>query len=93
MEKKKSVNKKNNKKVLGTTATLGTESGQELSGKTHRLLHLNLVDFNAEEFMSEVVIEVEAVSVLHVFASGVFIKYAGFPTCQGLQRASQLALL
>lgn len=60
---------------------------------THRLLHLNLVDFDAEKFMLEVVVEVEVVSVLHVFPSGIFIKYASFPTCQGLQRASQLTLL
>lgn len=41
--------------------------------KSYRLLHLNLVDFDAEQFVSEVVIEVEAVSVLHFFPSGIFI--------------------
>lgn len=43
--------------------------------------------------MFKIVVEVEAVSVLHVFPSGIFIKYASFPTCQGLQRAFQLTLL
>lgn len=43
--------------------------------------------------MFEVVVEVKAVSVLHVFPSGIFIKNASFPTCQGLQCAFQLTLL
>lgn len=47
--------------------------GEQEQGKTYRLLHLNLVDFNTEQFVFEVVIEVEAVSVLHVFPPGIFI--------------------
>lgn len=61
--------------------------------ETYRLLHLNLIDFNAEQLMFEVVVEVEAVSVLYVFPSGIFIKNASFPACQGLQCAFQLTLL
>lgn len=60
---------------------------------TYCFLHLDLVDFDAEEFVFEVVVEVEAVSVLHVFPSGVLVEDAGFSAGQGLQRTPELALL
>lgn len=61
--------------------------------RSHRLFHLNLVDFDAEEFVFEVAVEVEAISVLHVFPSWNFIEYASFPAGQRLKRALELFIL
>lgn len=40
------------------------------SGVTHGLLHLDLVDLDAEQLVGEVRVEAELVAVLHVAALG-----------------------
>ena len=59
----------------------------------YRLFHLDLVDLDAEQLVFEVLVEVEAVSVLHVFPPGVLVEDTGLSTCQRLERTLQLPLL
>lgn len=59
----------------------------------YRLLHLDLIDLDAEQFVFEVIVEIESVSVLHVFASGVLVEDSSLSTGEGLQRAIELSLL
>lgn len=59
----------------------------------YRFLHLNLVDLDAEQFVFEIIVEIETVSVLHIFPSRVLVEDPCFSTRQGLQRTPQLSLL
>lgn len=59
----------------------------------YRFLHLDLIDLDAEQFVFEVVVEIESVSVLHVFASGILVEDSCLSTGEGLQRAIELSLL
>lgn len=59
----------------------------------YRFFHLNLVDLDAEQFVFKIHVEVEAISVFHVFPSRVLVEDSGFPAGQGLQCALQLSLL
>lgn len=59
----------------------------------HRFFHLNLVDFDSEEFVGEVSIEGEPVKVGDLTAARQFVDDASLATCQRLQRATQLTIL
>lgn len=59
----------------------------------YRFLHLDLVDLDAEQFMFEIIVEIEAVSVLHVLPSRVLVEDASLSAGQGLQRPPELSLL
>ena len=59
----------------------------------YRLLHLDLVDLDAEQLVFKIIVGIKAVSVLHVFPSGVLVKDSCFPAGQGLQRTLELSLL
>lgn len=59
----------------------------------YRFLHLDLVDLDAEQFMFKIIVEVETVSVLHVFPSRVLVEDACLSAGQRLQRALELSLL
>ncbi len=59
----------------------------------YRFLHLDLVDLDAEQFVFKIVVEIETVSILHVFPSRVLVEDASFSAGQGLQCASELSLL
>lgn len=59
----------------------------------YRFLHLDLVDLDPEQFVFKIVIEIEAVSILHVFPSRVLVEYTCFSTGQGLQCTPELTLL
>lgn len=52
-----------------------------------------MVDLDAEQFVFKIVVEVESVSVFHIFPSRVLVEDAGFPTSQGLQSAPELSFL
>lgn len=54
---------------------------------------MNLINLDAKELVFEVVVEVEAVSVFHVFPAGVLVEDACLSAGQGLQGASELSLL
>lgn len=69
------------------------EKRADICNLFYRLLHLNLVDLDAEQFVLKIVIEIETVSILHVFPSRVLIEDACFATGQGLQRTPELTLL
>lgn len=60
---------------------------------TNRLFHLDLVYFDPEELVSEVVVAWKLVAVLHVFAFWDFGEHARFSAGERLQSASQLAVL
>lgn len=64
-----------------------------MSEKIYRFFHLDLVDLDPEEFVFEVIVTRELVSVLHVFALGDFVDDARLATCQRLQGPPQLAVL
>lgn len=59
----------------------------------YRFLHLDLVDLDPEQFVSKITIEIETVSILHFFPSGVLVEYTCFSAGQGLQRAPELTVL
>lgn len=59
----------------------------------YRFFHLDLVDLDAEQFVFEIIVEIEAVSILHVFPSRILVEDACFPAGQGLQRTPELPLL
>lgn len=48
----------------------------------YRFFHLDLVDFNPEEFVFEIIITRELVSILHVFTLWDFGKDTRLPTGQ-----------
>lgn len=55
--------------------------------------HLDLINLDAKQLVFEVVVEIEAVSVLHVLPPGVLVKDAGLSAGQGLQGSSEFSLL
>lgn len=59
----------------------------------YRFLHLYLIDLDAKQFMFKIVVEIEAVSVLYIFASWVLVENACFSAGQGLQCTPELPLL
>lgn len=59
----------------------------------YRFFHLNLIDLDAKELVFEVVVEIETVSILHIFPSRILVKDTCFPTGQGLQGTPELTLL
>lgn len=59
----------------------------------YRFLHLDLVDFYAEQFVFKIIVEIETISIFHVFPSRVLVEDACFSTGQGLQSAPELFLL
>ena len=59
----------------------------------YRFLHLDLVDLDAEQLVPEVLVEVEAVSVLHVLPAGVLVEDTGLTASQRLERTLQLPFL
>lgn len=70
-----------------------TQKRPKTKVQTHGLLHLDLVDFDTEELVSEVCVEVEAVPVLDVPPARSLVQDARLAACQRLQRAAQLAVL
>lgn len=59
----------------------------------YRFLHLDLVDLDSEQFVFKIVVEIEAVSIFHVFPSRVLVEDARLSAGQGLQCALKLSLL
>lgn len=50
----------------------------------YRFLHLDLVDLDAEQFMFEIVVEIETVSILHILPPRVLVEDTSFSAGQGL---------
>lgn len=69
--------------------------GEETAARryAHRFFHLDLVDFDPEELVFEVIVARELVPVLHVFAFGDLVEDARFPASQRLQSPAQFAVL
>ncbi len=59
----------------------------------YRFFHLDLVDFNPEKFVFEIIITKNFVSILHFFTLWDFGKNTGLPTGQRLQSPPQLTVL
>lgn len=59
----------------------------------YRFLHLDLVDLNAEQFVFEIIVEIETVSILHVFSPRVLVEDSCFSAGQWLQSTPELSLL
>ncbi len=59
---------------------------EEMWWSFYRFLHLDLVDLDAEQFVFEVIVEIETVSILHIFSSRVLVEDTCLPAGQGLQR-------
>lgn len=59
----------------------------------YRFLHLDLVDLDAEELVFKVIVEIEAVAILHIFPSRVLVEHTCFSTGQGLQGTPELSVL
>lgn len=59
----------------------------------YRFLHLDLIDLNAEQLVLKFIVEIEPVSILNIFPTGVLIKDTGFSAGQGLQRTPELSIL
>lgn len=66
---------------------------EEMRSYFYRFLHLNLVDLDAEQFVFEIVVEIETVSILHIFPSRVLVEDPCFSAGQRLQRTPELSLL
>lgn len=60
---------------------------------SYSFLHLDLVDLYTEQFVFKIIVEIETVSVFHVFPSRVLVEDACFSAGQRLQRAPELFLL
>lgn len=48
----------------------------------YRFLHLDLVDLDAEQFVFEIIVEIETVSILHVFPSRILVEDSCFSAGQ-----------
>lgn len=59
----------------------------------YRFFHLDLIDLDAEQLVLKFVVEIESISVLHVFATRVLVEDTGFSAGQGLQRTPELSVL
>lgn len=59
----------------------------------YRFLHLDLIDLDAEQLVFKIIVEIEPVSVLNIFPTGVLVEDAGFSAGQGLQRTPELSVL
>ena len=59
----------------------------------YRFFHLDLVDFDPEELVFEVIVARKLVPVLHVFAFGDFGENTCFSTGEGLQSPTQFTIL
>lgn len=68
-------------------------NGWKATRRHYRFLHLDLIDLDAEQLVLKFTVEIEAVSVLHIFAAGVLVENAGFPAGQRLQRTPELFVL
>lgn len=80
------------KKRTKKTPTSEQKTNQRPRRYFYRFLHLDLVDLDAEQFMFKIIVEVETVSVLHVFPSRVLVEDACLSAGQRLQRALELSL-
>lgn len=70
-----------------------SELNEEMCSYFYRFFHLNLIDFDAKQLVFKIVVEIETVSVLHIFPSRILVKDTCFPTGQGLQGTAELSLL
>lgn len=59
----------------------------------YRLFHLNLVYFDPEQLVFEVIVAGKLVPIFHVFAFGEFGEHSCFSTCKRLQCPTQFAVL
>lgn len=59
----------------------------------YRFLHLDLIDLDAEQLVLKFIVEIEPVSILNIFPTGVLVEDAGFSAGQGLQRTPELSVL
>lgn len=66
---------------------------EEMCWCYYRFLHLDLVDLDAEQFVFKIVVEIETVSVLHIFSPRVLVEDTCFSAGQGLQCTPELPLL
>lgn len=66
---------------------------EQLLCVSYRFFHLDLINLDAKQLVSEVVVEIETVSVLHVLPARVLVEDAGLSAGQGLQGPSELSLL
>lgn len=58
--------------------------------KTYRFFQLNLINLDAEQFVSELVVKGKLVRIFHITALGKFAQYSGLATSQRLQCSAQL---
>lgn len=66
---------------------------EDTATDTNRLFHLDLVNFDPEEFVFEVVVAWKLVAVLHVFTFWDLGEHTSFPAGERLQSAPQLVVL
>ena len=59
----------------------------------YRFFHLDLVDLDAEQLVFKISVEIETVSILHVFPSRVLVEDARFSAGEGLKCSPELSLL
>lgn len=62
-------------------------------GRLYRFFHLDLVDFDAEKLVFEVVVAGKLVSIFYVLALWNFSEHACLPTGERLESPAQLAVL
>lgn len=74
-------------------AGVSDELNEGMCSYFYRFFHLNLIDLDAKQLVFKIVVEIETVSVLHIFPSRILVKDTCFPTGQGLQRTPELSLL
>lgn len=74
-------------------AGVSDELNEEMCSYFYRFFHLNLIDLDAKQLVFKIVVEIETVSILHIFPSRILVKDTCFPTGQGLQGTPELTLL
>jgi len=52
--------------------------------QTYSFLHLYLIDFDAEQFICKVLVELKLIQVLHITTSWCLLQHPCFTTCQRL---------
>lgn len=73
--------------------TFAQQQSNDRYARQYRFFHLDLVDFNPEEFVFEIIITRELISILHVFTLWGFGKDTCLPAGQWLQSPPQLTVL
>lgn len=79
--------------MIDEKTTRSDELNKEMCSYFYRFFHLNLIDLDAKQLVFKIVVEIETVSILHIFPSRILVKDTCFPTSQGLQGTPELSLL